>query len=85
VDVAFLGLEFSSWPFGTGLGTVKPYGPPNYDSGIEYTYYPSGLTYFNPMLTGMASVPEPSSIVLSFAGIFGAVVLARFNRRKIAA
>jgi hypothetical protein len=85
VDVGFLGLEFSSWPFGSNLGTVKPFGPPNYDSGIEYTYYPGGTTYFNPILTGVASVPEPSSIVLSMAGMVGVVVLGRYNRRKTAA
>ena len=85
VDVAFLGLEFSSWPFGSGLGTVKPYGPPNYDSGIEYTYYPGCTTYFNPMLTGVASMPEPSSIVLTSPASPGPSFWGADNRRKIAA
>jgi len=86
VDVAPLGLEFSSWPFASATGTVKPYGPPNYASAVEYTYYPAGTTYFNPVLTGQGGfVPEPSSIVLSLIGAVGVFAFARYNRRSAAA
>jgi PEP-CTERM motif len=86
VIVAPLGLEFSIWPFASGTGTVKPYGPPNYASEVEYTYYPDGITYFTPVLTGQGGiVPEPSSIVLSMIGAVGVLAFARYNRRSPAA
>jgi len=85
VDVAPFSLEFSSWTFGSPTGTVKPYGPPNYASTIEYTYNSTGTTYFNPILTGTASVPEPSAIVLGLVGMSGVLIYSRCKRRKVAA
>ncbi len=86
VIVAPLGLEFSSWPFSSLTGTVTPYGPPNYASQVEYTYYPDGTTFFNPVLTGQGGVaPEPSSIVLSLIGAVGVLGFARYSRRSAAA
>jgi PEP-CTERM motif len=85
VDVADLSLEFSNWTFGSNTGTVKPYGPPNYASSIEYTYTPGNTTYFNPVLSGQGSVPEPSTIALSLFGIVGVFVYARHNRRTATA
>jgi hypothetical protein len=82
VDVAPFSLEFANWTIGSQNGTVAPYGPPNYASAIEYTYYPSGITYFNPVLTGMASVPEPSSIVLGLTGIGAVLAYARYKVRS---
>jgi hypothetical protein len=81
VDVAPLGLEFDNWSFGSMTGNVKPYGPPNYLSAIEYTYSDGGgTTYFNPVVLGQASVPEPSTLVLGL--IAGAGVLVFALRRR---
>ncbi len=86
VIVAPLGLEFSGWPFSSSTGTVTPYGPPNYASAVEYTYYPDGTTFFNPVLTGQGGlVPEPSSIVLSLLGAVGVFAFACYSRRSAAA
>jgi hypothetical protein len=85
VDVADLSLEFSNWSFGSTTGTVKTYGPPNYASSIEYTYYPSETTYFNPVESGQASVPEPSTIALSLFGMVGVLIYVRRNRRTATA
>ncbi len=82
VDVAPFSLEFSNWSFGSQTGTVKPYGPPNYASAIEYTYNACGKTYFNPVLTGMASVPEPSAFALCAIGMGGILIYARRRRRR---
>jgi PEP-CTERM motif len=100
VDVAPLGMEFSSWSFGQTTGTIKPYGPPNYISQIEYTYFRSispasetlsssitnpipsiSTTYFDPILSGTASVPEPSTIGLSLIGMVGVLIYTRRKRR----
>jgi hypothetical protein len=94
VDVAPLSLEFQSWPFGGLTGIVKPYGPPNYESIAEYTYFQTGTnpnyggtTYFNPVSTEFAgaSVPEPASIILGFVGFGGVLGYARYHRRKATA
>ena len=95
VDIAPLSLEFNHWHFGHSLGIVKPYGPPNYASTVEYTYFPtgsdpqsSGITYFEPVCLGLAcattiqSVPEPASIMLGIVGFAGALAFSRFHRRK---
>ncbi len=98
VDIAPLSLEFRHWHFGSPFGIVKPYGPPNYDSTAEYTYFPTGgnpeicgTTYFEPVCRGtacaitIASVPEPASIVLGIVGFAGALVYSRSYRRKATA
>ena len=91
MDVAPLSLEFKSWPFGSLTGDVKHYGPPNYASAAEYTYFATGTdpseggtTYFNPVDRGFAcaSVPEPSSIMLGVVGSGGVLAFARYHRRK---
>ena len=98
VDIAPLGLEFKHWHFGHSTGFVKPYGPPNYASQVEYTYFPTGsdpqstgTTYFDPVCRGLAcattiqSVPEPASIMLGIVGFAGALVFSRFHRRNATA
>jgi hypothetical protein len=95
VDVAPLSLEFRHWDFGSPFGIVKPYGPPNYDSTVEYTYFPTGgnpeicgTTYYDPVCRGFVcatSVPEPASIVLGIVGFAGALVYSRSYRRKATA
>jgi hypothetical protein len=97
VDIAPLSLEFKHWDFGHSTGIVKPYGPPNYDSTVEYTYFPTGsdpedtgTTYFNPVCRGQAcatisSVPEPASIMLGLIGFAGALAFSRFHRRNATA
>jgi hypothetical protein len=94
VDVAPLSLEFKSWPFGSLSGTVKHYGPPNYASAAEYTYFATGTdpseggtTYFDPIKSGFAcaSVPEPAPIMLGIVGLGGVLAYARYNRRKATA
>jgi hypothetical protein len=82
VDVAPLSLELC-WPFGNDTGTVKPYGAPNYDSYIEYTYENCGTTYYDPICLGTASVPEPSAIALGLIGMSSAVIYVRCKRRKV--
>ena len=91
MDVAPLSLEFKNWPLGSLVRIAKPYGPPNYDSQAEYTYFPTGgdpnsigVTYFNPVCRGIAyaTVPEPASILLAFLGFAGSVAFARHHRRK---
>jgi hypothetical protein len=85
VDVAPLGMEFSSWSFGQTTGTVKPCGPPNYISSIEYTYFPTSTAYFEPILSGTASVPEASTITLGLIGIVAVLIFNRRNRRAATA
>jgi hypothetical protein len=95
VDVAALGLEFKHWHFGSPFGIVKSYGPPTYESQVEYTYFPTGTnpnsdgtTYYDPVVRGFAhatSVPEPASIVLGIVGFAGALVYSRSYRRKATA
>ncbi len=100
VDVAPLSLEFKHWSFDSLVGIAKSYGPPNYDSTAEYTYFQTGTdpnsggtTYFNPVCGGIASatileqtsVPEPASILLGFVGFGGALAFARHHRRKATA
>ena len=90
VDVAPLSLEFRHWPFGSDTGIVKPYGPPKYASELEYTYFPTnsnpnhcGTTYYDPIVCGLASVPEPTSVVLGAIGMAGALFYSRRVRRKV--
>ena len=94
VDIAPLSLEFKHWHFGHSSGIVKPYGPPNYASQAEYTYFStgsdpdSGTTFFDPVCRGVAcatTVPEPASIMLGLMGFAGALVCSRFHRRNAAA
>jgi hypothetical protein len=87
VSVSSLVLDFGGdWLFGTNIGTVIPYGsgnPADYNSTLEFTYgtTPTPTTYYNSILMGQASVPEPSTIALSVVGMAGVLFFARRNRR----
>jgi PEP-CTERM motif len=91
VEVAGLSLDFTNnWAFGSNSGMVVSYGagsPPDYNSGLSYTYDTGGpgTTFNNPVLMGQGTVPEPSSLALSLAGMIGAFLYARRHRRATAA
>jgi len=85
VSVSALVLSFDNWSFGSSPGTVQPYGfgaPPDFGSAIQYTYV---LPYSNPVVSGQATVPEPSTIALCLVGMVGVLVYARCNRRPAGA
>lgn len=90
VSVSGLSLSFNNWSIGSPSGTVQPYGagnPADYGSAISYTYYPDGInqpgtTYYDPVVMGQASVPEPSTLALGLVGMVGALIYARGHRRK---
>ena len=85
VSVSGLSLSFNNWLFGSSPGMVQPYGggsPADYDSYISYTYGTgvSAITYYSSVVSGQASVPEPSTLALGLAGLVGVLVYARCNR-----
>lgn len=69
-------LNFSSWPVGGSVGTVNVA-----TSSLEFQD-PTGTTWFNPLVSGQASVPEPSSILLGLVGMAGCAIYVRCTRRK---
>ncbi len=86
--IAPLGMTFNNWLFGQGTGTVLPYDPStNVNSYISYTYNPntSPTYYSDPIVSGTATVPEPSSIALGLIGVVGVLIYSRRNRRQVAA
>lgn len=88
VVIAPLGMTFNNWLFGQGTGTVLPYDPStNVNSYISYTYNPntSPTYYSDPIVSGTATVPEPSSIALGLIGVVGVLIYSRRNRRQVAA
>ena len=83
VSVASLVLSFSSWPLGTNKGTVQPYAAPGYSS-VEYTYGTGvdAITYYDPVISGTASVPEPSTLTLGLFGMVSGLLYTWVNRGK---
>ncbi len=81
-DISSLNLSFNNWLFGQQTGTVIGYGDPSYGSYISYTDTTTTLSYASSVLSGQASVPEPSAIALGLLGMAGVCVFTGANRRK---
>jgi hypothetical protein len=82
VDVSSLDLAFTAWSYGAATGTVGSYENSNYFSSVEYTYSSSGLTYFNPVESGQASLPEPMSLIQGLIGLSAFGLYRRSTRRR---
>jgi hypothetical protein len=83
IDVSSLNLTFSDWSFGDPTGTVIGYGDPSYGSYIGYTDTTTSTSYSSSVVSGQASVPEPSTIALSLISMVSVFACARFNRRGV--
>jgi hypothetical protein len=77
-------MVFDNWSAGQSTGVVLPYGagtPADYGSAISYTY-PGSITYYNPVLSGQAVVPEPSTLALGLLAIFAMAARTLSDRPK---
>ena len=81
-DVSSLNLTFSNWSLGGSTGTVIGYGNPTYGSYISYTDTTTSQSFSSSVLSGQASVPEPSTITLGLVSMFAVSAFARFKRRN---
>jgi hypothetical protein len=81
-DVSTLNLTFSDWSLGSPMGTVIGYGDPTYGSVISYTDTTLSKSYSSSVVSGQATLPEPSTIALGLISMAGMFVYARINRRK---